>query len=175
MLTLATLALFAACTEDDSEAEYTGGTFAVTIEDVKDNCYDGTFSLIFMPEGEPTDFAAPMELPAMENLPADATLDLQDPFSAMSVTWEAGVGEDQLVIVDAAQGAVLLDEDSYGNCTVDMTINVTVDVIDADTISASAILNTAGFEDAECPVIEEDPCDIELVLSGINTAANADQ
>lgn len=171
MLTLSALALFAGCTEEDTTAEYAGGSFTITIEDVQDLCYDGTFSVIFMPEGTPTDFANPVDLPALEDLPVNATLTLQAPFSDMPVTWDAGEGADQLVIVDAAQTGVLLDADTYGDCTVDMNVNATVDILDADTITGSATLTTSGFDHADCPPIDSDPCDITLVLSGVNTAA----
>ncbi len=175
MLTLATLALFTGCTEDDTTVDYTGGTFTVTIEDVNDACQSGAFSVLFMPEGTPTDFQNPVELPAFEDLPVDATITLQDPYSDMDVTWEAGDAEDQIVITDAAQTDVLLDEDAYGDCTADMSINVDVTVLDADTMTATAVLTTSGYESTgdTCPVPDSDPCDITLTLSGTNTAADA--
>ncbi len=175
MLTLATLALLVGCTEDETEAEYAGGTFIVTIEDVQDDCYDGSFSVIFMPEGTPTEFQDPVEVPAFEDLPADSTLSLQAPFADLDVTWEAGDAEDQMVINEAGQTDVLLDEDSYGDCAVDMLISLDMSVLDADNISATATLTTSGFEEDDCPAVSADPCDISLVLTGVNTAASTEE
>jgi hypothetical protein len=171
MLTLATLALFAGCTEDDTTADYAGGSFTVTIEDVQDDCYDG-IAVIFMPEGTPTEFASPVDLPSYEDLPNDATVTLQAPFADMAVTWELGAGEDSIVVVDAAQSDVLLDPDSGDECAVDMVVNVDLTVVDADNITAQAVLTTSGFDEDDCPVVEEDPCDITLTLSGVNDAAS---
>ncbi len=177
MLSLTLLALIGGCTEDDTEAAYEGGTFTITIQDVKDDCYDGTFSVIFMPEGTPTDFQNAVDLPAFEDLPADSTVTLQDPFSDLDVTWEQGDAEDQIVIADATQIDVVLDADSYGDCTVDMVVNVDVTVLDADNIEASAVLTTSGFEHDDCPAVTldtDDSCDITLSLTGANQAADAD-
>jgi|GEM_PF-3343839 len=170
MLTLATLALFAGCTEDDTSADYAGGTFTITIEDVQDDCYDG-IAVIFMPEGTPTEFANPVDLPAFEDLPVDATVTLQDPFSDMAVTWAQGQSDDSIVVTDSVQSDVLLDPESGDECAVDMIVNVDMTVVDADNISAQATLTTSGFDEDDCPAVEADPCDITLTLSGANTAA----
>ncbi len=173
---LAALALLAGCTEDDTSSDYVGGTFTVTIEAVDDDCQDGGFEVLFMPEGTPTDFANPIELPALEDLPMDSTVTLQAPYAVMPVTWEAGESEDTLVIIDAAQTDVVLDEESYGDCTADMSISVDLTILDADTITATAVLTTGGYESSgdTCPEPTSDPCDITLDLSGTSLSLTAE-
>lgn len=173
ILPLAAMALLACGDKDDTAgfdfATFEGGTFQFTTTGVSDGCYDGSFEPIFMPDGadSPKDWATTTELPSWTDLPASYSLSLPEPFLAMDVTIEAD-GDGVMKLSPTAQpGAVVLDEDNFPNCMVEITISADLTIVDADNIQGSATLETAGFEDDpdNCPVVQSDPCTISLDLT----------
>ncbi len=168
ILPLALLVL-AACGEKDDTAgfdysTFEAGTFQFTTNAVSDACYDGSMSLVFMPEGTANDWAATTELPGWADLPASYELGLPDPFLSMDVTvTDGGSGVLSLDPTDQPD-LVPLDEDNYPDCMVQMAISATLTIVDADNVQGSATLTTTGMsEDEDCPQdYLEDPCDITL-------------
>jgi hypothetical protein len=170
-----TVLLLAACGDKDDTASdfdfatFEGGTFQFTTTAVDDGCYDGSFEPIFMPDGAetPNDWAATTELPSWGDLPASYELALPDPFLAMDVTVEEG-GDGVMVLSPTAQpDAVVLDEDNFPNCMVQITISADLTITGPDTITGAATLEMAGFEadPDNCPVVTSDPCEITLDLT----------
>ena len=168
-----TLALsLTACAKDSSEdsgnfsiQDFTGGNFQVTSTGVSDNCMDGAFSLIFMPEGAdtPNDWGTTTEFPAYDSMPATYSIELQSPFSEMEVTVSENNG--QLAVGDAAQSDVLLDNETWPDCRVDMAIEAELMVHSDDHLIGSAVLTTGSFDEDNCPEVTSEPCEILLDLS----------
>ena len=175
--TLAFLALgLAACGDKDTDTAdgnydpttFPGGSFQFTSYAVDDACLDGAMAVLFLPEGDGTtnDWAYPVDLPAWSDLPATYDVQLQDPFSTMSVTVEAGDSVGTMIVNGAEQTGVEWDADNYPGCTVDMDIDVTV-VINSDTdVSGTATMSTGNWTGDSCPVVTSDPCTIVLDFTG---------
>ena len=163
--------LLAACAgkgADDTGAwdpsTFPGGSFIFTSTAVDDACLDGAFTALFLPEGDGTtsDWAYPVELPAWSSLPASYAVQLQEPFSSMDVTVTAGGSDGTLVVDGAAQTGVEFDADAYPGCLVDMDITVDITLDDDDTAHGVATLATSSFDEANCPVVAQDPCGLTL-------------
>ena len=160
------LLLSLACVPEGGPDDFLGGDFQLTTQDVDDRCYDGAMTSVFMPEGTPNDFAANTWLPAEDELPADYSVSLQEPFTDMDVTVEAGDASGQMVIRGAQQTGILINEDSWADCVGDLSIDVDITVVDADTVEGTATLVTENLTGDTCPVIDSDPCEIVLTLTG---------
>lgn len=171
------LALLVACgdkAEDDTgatswdPADFEAGQFQFTSFSVEDGCLDGSFEVLFLPEGAGTrsDWAYPIELPAWGSLPATYDVQIQEPFSSMSVTVEeAGAGT--LTVGSAVQSGVEYDADSAPGCLVDMSIDVEIVLDDNDTVHGQATMSTGSFDEDTCPVVDADPCTIVLDFDGV--------
>lgn len=155
-----------ACTTEGTD-DFTGGNFVLTTIGVEDGCYDNALNTVFLPEGDGTtnDWANAVYLPGFDELPAEVDIDLQEPFQDLTVTFEAG-GEDELVVSDALQTGVQLEEDS--DCTADLNANVSIVVLDADNVEGSVSLENSNITSAtdDCPVFRADPCTITLDVTG---------
>ena len=150
-------------------SDFSGGSYQFTSTDVADGCLDGAFVAIFLPEGagSTNDWAYPIELPAWSALPSTLDAQLQDPFSTMEVTIEAGDSEGRMTITSAQQTDVEFDADNNPGCLVDMGINVDI-VLDSDTnVHGSATMSTQSFDEDNCPAVEADPCTIDLTFTGV--------
>lgn len=157
-------ALLAACTPSGNNADFEGGNFQFTTQSVNDGCLDGGMEVLFMPEGTPADFASPIYIPALDELPSTYTVSLQDPFSDMEVTV---TGDEDTREVDGAENlGVEFDEDNYPGCLVDNDIGVSLTIDSADELSGTATLSTSSFDETSCPVPDADPCTITLTLTG---------
>jgi len=62
---------------------------------------------------------------------------------------------------------VVLDEDNFPNCMVNITISADLNITGADSITGAATLKTKGFTDDvdNCPVVTSDPCEITLDIT----------
>ena len=185
VIALASIA-FAACGDDGDNGTDTGpaattdtgggggvdfaaGTFQLTTHEVSDACLDGALDLLFMPNGsdKPYDLANTTEIPGRADLPKTYDIQLQAPFAAMTVTVEADGGN--MKIVGAQQEDVVVDANSYGDCTADMTINANIVVADKDNIDVTATISIAKFEsaaDQKCPTPKSEPCAVTLTMKG---------
>ncbi len=163
-------ALLVSCGDESTDFDFTafeGGTFQFTNIGVDDGCYDGSFNVIFMPEGTANDWDITTEIPGWGDLPSTYDLSLPDPFTSMEVTVDEA-GDGVMAINDVPQpGQVELDPDNFPGCFVDVVISADLTIIDADNLQGSATLVTQGFDDdpTNCPVVEEDPCTISLDLT----------
>ncbi len=156
-----------ACTTEGTY-DFTGGNFTITTIGVEDGCYEGALNTVFMPEGDdtPNDWANAIYLPGFDELPADVSVDLQEPFQDLDVTFEAG-GEDELVVTDALQTAVQLQDDK--DCVADLNANVSIVVLDADNVEGSVSLENSNITSPtdDCPLFDSDPCTITLDITGV--------
>ena len=147
---------------------FEAGQFQFTSYSVSDGCLDGSFSVLFLPEGDGTrsDWAYPIELPAWSSLPSSYSVQIQDPFSAMDVTVEeAGTGT--LRVASAVQTDVEYDADNAPGCLVDMNIDVEIVLDDNDNVHGQAVMSTGSFDESSCPVVDADPCSIVLDFDGV--------
>lgn len=150
---------------DTTDAGFEGGTFQFTNQAVDDQCLDGGFNVLFLPDGSPNDWQNTIELPSEADLPSTYTIQLQAPFSSMEVTVSSG-GDGVLVIEEATQEGVLFDEDSYADCIVDLSIQADINITDADNVSGVANLAVVSYSGDTCPEFQASPCDIILDFTG---------
>ena len=171
-LSLTIALVLTACAKDTngdsgsfSIQDFTGGIFQVTTTGVDDGCMDGAFDLIFMPEGDnqPNDWGTTTEFPAYDSLPATYSIELQSPFSEMEVTVSENNGK--LAVGEATQSEVLLDNDTWPDCRVNMSIDAELMVDNNDLLKGSAVLTTGSFDEDNCPEVTSEPCEILLDLS----------
>ena len=155
-----------ACESTASDAEsFQGGSFQFTTIGVSDQCYDGAFNTIFMPEGTPEDFETAIELPNYADLPQSYSIDIQDPFGSMNVTVAAGELDDTMEVIGAEQTGVELDGDQWPGCLVDASIDIYLTIVGENEVEGNAVMHTGSFDESSCPVVTDDPCDIKLDLT----------
>lgn len=159
-------ALLLACTPTDDPDAFESGSFSFQTVAVTDACFDGGFEVLFMPDGPetPTDFGSEIFIPSEDELPSTYTVNLADPFNDMEVN-VTGSGNTR-TIRGAVNSNVELDEDAYPGCIVDMSIDVDLTISSNDEVSGTAVLNTSGFDEPNCPTVDSDPCDITLDIVG---------
>lgn len=156
-----------ACTPTDTATtkDFEGGNFQFTTTGVTDSCNDGAFETIFMPDGEATDFETPIELPSTVDLPSTYNIDLQDPFTEMEVTVEAGDRSDHMLVNGAEQTGVEWDQANSPGCLVDASIDIDLAIVNPNKVQGYALLHTGSFDEENCPVVTSDPCDVRLDVS----------
>lgn len=160
------LLLNIACDSTATEGEgFVGGDFQFTTTGVDDQCNDGAFDVIFMPEGTAEDFENPVELPGVADLPSTYSISLQSPFSAMEVTIDEGASSEQMEALGAVQTGVELDADQWPGCLIDASIDIYLTIVGDNEVTGNAILNTTSYDEGSCPAVTTDPCDIKLDLS----------
>ena len=163
------LLLAAGCGDkDDSGGGFTytdfeAGSFQFTSTSVSDGCLDGAFTVLFLPEGAGTesDWTYPVELPAWSSLPSTYTIQLQAPFSDMSVTVEEG-GVAQFSLDGAQQTGVEFNADSYPGCLVDLDIAAELDIDSNDTLTGAASMQVSNATGDTCPTFTASPCALVL-------------
>jgi hypothetical protein len=149
-------------------ADFTSGNFRFYTHAVQDRCLGGALNVLFMPEGPatPRRFQNPIPLYNGRELPRTYEVQLQEPFHAMDVTLTAGANPRAMRVRGAQNPGVLLNEDAYGDCTGDLTIDVDLTLIDNDNVNGTADISMSNLVGAQgrCPVLDQDPCHIALTL-----------
>ena len=153
-------------TSENAEQSFQAGAFQFTNQAVDDQCLDGGFNVLFIPDGTSSDWQNTVELPSEEELPKSYTIELQEPFSSMAVTVSSG-GDGVLVIEEATQEGVLFDEDNYRDCLVDLGIQADINIIDENNITGVATLSVTNSQGETCPQFNSSPCNILLDFTGI--------
>ena len=153
-----------------SEAGFEAGSFLFTSNAADEACLDGGFAVLFLPEGagSESDWAYPIELPGWDALPATYSIQLQEPFSSMEITVTEG-GTDQLSMAGAVQTGVVFNEDSYPDCTVDMSIDATINIETSESVSGQAFMTIDNPSGDTCPNFDEysgTPCQVTLDFYG---------
>jgi hypothetical protein len=165
---------FVACgdkTEDTSlegsdETGFESGSFQFTNQSVADQCLDGGFNVLFLPDGSPNDWQNEIELPNEADLPSSYDIELQAPFSTMGITVSDG-GDGVYIIEEALQEGVLFDADNYANCIVDLSVEATINLVDSDNVSGEATLSVVSSSGDTCPTFDAAPCNILLDFTGV--------
>lgn len=136
---------------------------------VNDQCADGSFTTLLLPEGDGStnEWEYPIEIPSWTDMASGVTyeIQLQEPFNAMEVTVTQGDADGIADMIGAKQNDVLLNEDLHGDCTVDMTIDATI-VLNSDTdVSGTAALSIDDPQGELCPQLV-DGCSVLLDFTG---------
>jgi hypothetical protein len=154
-------------TPDPNVSEWTGGNFQFQTVDVRDSCLGGAFEVLFMPEGPatPHDFQYLIYIPDYSDLPELYTIDLRDPFVEMPVSVDAPDGQ-TYQIRGAVMDAVELGATAYGDCVATMTVDADITPFSKDSATGTATISISDprGSDGRCPVFEETPCEVKLVL-----------
>ena len=171
MLSFFFMTFLAGCGDKDDTGDTSGfetGEFQFTNTAVDDACLDGGFTVLFLPEGSGTenDWAYPVELPAWDSLPATYSIQLQEPFSSMEITVTDG-GSEQFAMAGALQTGVVFNEDSYPDCTVDLSIDATINIETSDAVTGQAFMTVDNPSGDTCPVFSSGtPCQVTLDFYG---------
>ena len=164
-----TAALSGCGDKDDTgaAAPFEAGEFQFTNTAVSDACLDGGFTVLFLPEGDgsESDWAYPVELPGWDSLPASYSIQLQEPFSSMEITVTEG-GADQFAMEGALQSGVVFNEDSYPDCTVDLSIDATINIETSSSVTGQALMSVSNASGDTCPVFNDTPCQVALDFYG---------
>jgi hypothetical protein len=170
MFYITLVSLFISCTNSKTDTaqsvDFVGGNFQFTNSSVDDQCFDGAFSVVFLPDGTAHDWAYPVEIPDEDALPATYNIQLEEPFSVMEVTVSSGGSNGSFVIGNALQEDVLFDEERYQDCIVDLSIEANITAVDNDNISGQATLQVVEYTGETCPDFAPSPCNILLDFSG---------
>lgn len=171
LITLCSCASTESKTEAESTYDWAGGLFQISSTAVDDTCLDGGFVPLFLPEGEGTtnDWAYPIELPSWTDMEFGSTygIELQEPFSSMTVTVTRGDADGQAVMTGARQTGVAFDEEAYPGCVVDMGIDALIILTGPANVNGYATLSIDKAEGEFCPEFAV-PCDVELDFIGIS-------
>ena len=167
---IAILGLVACASEEpqeDAEFSWSGGEFDFRTVDANDACLGGALAVLFMPNGPdtPQEFEYPIYLPTYEELPLSYAIDLREPFVGMEVTVREG-NEGALSIRDSIMESVELGAGTYGDCVVTMSVDAEFIPISSTTVEGMAIIEISDPRGSEerCPVLDSDPCDVELSI-----------
>lgn len=148
--------------------EVAAGVYQLSVVTAQDGCLEGALELVFKPNGgeEPYALQNRTTLPGSSALPASGLIELEAPFSAMPVTWEAG-DAGALVIRGGAIDDVLLGLASSPDCTADLVIDVDVTPSAAGVdVAANVTLSGVTSPTDTCPVIP-DGCLVSLQMVGV--------
>ena len=161
------LFLVVGCESTAEEADgFLGGEFEATMISVSDNCGDGSFDTLFLPDGEATSFPTPMELPGVADLPWTHTITYAPPFGDTQLQFEEGkLGATSMQALDGVLDTVELQPEVWPGCYVNATVDFFLQLVDSNAATGSAILSLESFDEAGCPAeVTVDPCDVKLDL-----------
>lgn len=166
------LILFLACNKESTEesfpAEYYGTEHQVTTYEVRDICFDGAMTALFMPQGNetPQEFEYPVYIPSLDELPLSYEISLREPFVGMEITTTDG-GEGTILISDAQMDEVALGG-AFGECVATMTVTASI-VPNVDHFALEASIEMTDFrgDDFGCPVPQSDECRVELSMQSV--------
>jgi len=150
-------------------AELKGGDYQFYTEGVEDGCLDGALEALFMPEGPatPHPFEYPVYVPSLEELPMSYAVDFREPFVGMDVT-VSQLDETTLQVDGDTMPDVELGVAS-GDCAADMEADALLWAVGEGALRGTADIAVRDPEGSEglCPVFDQDPCTVELVLSAV--------
>ncbi len=148
----------------DAVGSFVGGIFSLQTVGATDKCLDGALDEVFLPGGQPRDLPD-NEVPGEADLPQPLTIDLNKPFTEMSVQ-VTSAGPGKMSFGDGAQAGILLDDDQWPGCKVDMDVVAALTLSSDTQISVAATLTLKNFDGDNCPVADADPCTVELDIAG---------
>ena len=146
---------------------WAGGQFQMTSHGVADNCADGGFSTLLMPEGTdiPADWSHLIEIPAWEDMEGRVTynIQLQDPFSEMEVDVTQGGTVGTIEMSGGSQEDIpLFDDDT---CFVNLGISATIQIVDDENVTGQATIIFIDSSGQNCNF--EQNCEMMLDFTGV--------
>ncbi len=152
-------------TDDPGTESFLGGNFQFTNLAVTDGCTDNAMVYLFMPEGTASDWAKVTELPSEDKLPLTYTVQAPDPYGAVEVNAKAS-GTTGFEFSETTQKDVLLDNEKWPGCKVDVTISGNFVIVDPNKVTGSLTLTTTSYDEPNCIAVDEEPCSIVLDVEG---------
>jgi len=165
-LALLAAALSSGCSDEEGDGAFATGSFWVQTRSVDDRCLDGGLNLLFMPRGtaEPWPWPFPIEVHQPAELPRTYPIRLREPFGEMIATAAAVDDHSQRWTFDKNVG-VLLGEEQFGQCVVDMVATADVTIRTNDLVDGQALLGMLEPRgDERCPADMPASCDVTLVF-----------
>lgn len=147
---------------------FEAGRFDLAVYEVVDQCLDGGLELAIR-SGVDCDVVDEcfIEMPNPGDLPQTYTIDLQKPFEDIVVT-VFETGEDSMRFEDAVQTGVVLDEETYGDCTMDLVASADILILGPDDIDFTASLDITAWHSSKstCPEASSQPCSVKIGMKG---------
>ncbi len=171
LLTLAIITL-AGCDDGDPDFPFDEGEFQIFTLLVDDQCLDGGLNPLFMPQGTEEPWAWPhlIRVYPPSALPQTYDLTLRPPFHEMSVTAERVSSTEQQLTVHP-NPSVLIGPEQFGDCAVELSGTVHVDLTGSDQIEGVASLNLSDpGGDERCPADMPTSCAVLLSFEGTRGA-----
>lgn len=160
----AVLLALSACAGDVQPSQVRAGDYQFYTVRAEDACLDGALAALFMPGGRDVRqaFEFPIPIPAWDDTPQSYEVDFREPFVGMPVTVEAT--ESGYAIRGSAMDAVLLNEQSYGDCVATMQVDADFEPDTPTVLFGEARIDVSNprGSDARCPVFDDDPCRVTL-------------
>ena len=159
-------------TESFSNYDWPGGLFQLSSTGVEDNCLGDGVDRLLLPDGEGTtsEWQYPIEIPSWEEMEFGSTysIELQEPFSATTVTVTRGESDGQAIMTGARQAGIAFDEETYPGCVVDMGIDALIILNGVSNVNGHATLTIDNADGEFCPEFDI-PCEVELKFIGVAT------
>ena len=147
------LALFACGEDPDTAASFSGGKFTFTTVEVIDTCTDQAFEVLLMPEGAPTDWQNPVELPSSLDVPATYEMQIQEPYGTVLVTVTMP-DKDHFAVAGATALGVEFDPEAFPGCVVDNYIDADLTIASDNSLTGSAYMDVTNIvnDAGTCPL-----------------------
>ena len=155
--------------------DFPGGDFTFETTAVTDECGNGAFAELFAPTGSdaPNAWGEPVTVPSWSEMEGGTAIEVQLEATQqpMNMTIAQGTAEGTALLSDGAQDGIALNESAYGNCTTDITMEGTLDLVSNDEITGSATVGVDNLQGERCPQVIEG-CVVLLELSGLLAVTN---
>ena len=152
--------------------DFAGGDFLFETTTVIDECGNGVFAGLFTPpeSGGADESAEPVTIPSWSEMEGGTTIEfqLQAALQPMTMTIAQGAAEGDALLSDGALEDVALDDDAHGDCTTDLTMDGTMELVSDDEITGSATVGVDNLQGERCPQVTEG-CVVLLEFSGLST------
>jgi hypothetical protein len=144
-----------------------GGQFQMTSQGVTDNCANGGFSALLIPEetSTPADWTHLTEFPAWEDMEGRVTylIALVEPLSEMEVDVTQGDTAGTIEVTGGSREDIPLFDD--GSCAVDLSVSATIQIVDSDNVTGTATMTLIDSVGQNCNF--EQNCEVLLDFTGV--------
>ena len=155
--------------------DFSGGEFTFATTAVTDECGNGVFMGLFAPtdSNAPSEWAQPVTVPSWSDMEGGTTIEvqLQASLQPMNMTIAQGAAEGAALLHDGAQDGIILNEEAHGDCTTDLTMDGTLELVSDDEILGTATVGVDNLLGERCPQVTEG-CVVLLEFSGLTEDAD---
>ena len=155
--------------------DFPGGEFTFETTSVTDECGNGVFAELFAPteSGALGAWAQPVTVPSWSEMEGGTTIEvhLQASLQPMSMTIAQGAAEGAALLHDGAQDGIILNEQAHGDCTTDLTMDGTLELVSDDEVLGDATVGVDNLRGERCPQVTEG-CVVLLEFSGLTADAD---